>query len=87
MADDVPAAPFQPGHERSERLVNHDSSAYGRAMTTRTPAAGGFFIFLGLIAGIVLGVRAGQLATGMFAGFAIGLAVAAIIWAIDRRRA
>lgn len=54
---------------------------------TRNPTAGGFFIFVGTVAGIALGIRYHQLAIGMFGGFAAGLALSLIVWLIDRSRA
>ncbi len=48
--------------------------------------AGGFFIFLGLLAGAILGVAYGHASLGMVLGFAVGSAIATAIWLLDRRR-
>jgi hypothetical protein len=48
--------------------------------------AGGFFIVVGLIVGVIAGIYYGQPSIGMIGGFAAGAAVATIIWLVDRRR-
>jgi hypothetical protein len=48
--------------------------------------AGGFFIFIGLIAGSVLGITYNEPSLGMIGGFAAGAAVALAIWLIDRKK-
>lgn len=48
--------------------------------------AGGFFIALGIIGGVVTGTIYGQPTIGMLAGTAAGLGLAALVWAIDRLR-
>ena len=48
--------------------------------------AGGFFIFIGLLAGAIIGIAYNQASTGMIAGFAAGAVAAIAVWLIDRRR-
>lgn len=55
-------------------------------MTTRTPAAGGIFLFLGPVIGAIYGVEAGEPIIWMLVGFAIGLVAALAIWFWDRKR-
>jgi hypothetical protein len=55
-------------------------------MKSRTPAAGGVFLFLGPVAGAVYGAVRGEPILWMLYGFAAGLAIALVIWLIDRRK-
>jgi len=48
--------------------------------------AGGIFIVIGLIAGIIFGISVGQVSLGMISGFAIGCGLAVLVWIIDRGR-
>lgn len=48
--------------------------------------AGGIFIVIGLILGIIFGISIGQISLGMISGFAIGCGVAVLIWIIDHGR-
>lgn len=48
--------------------------------------AGGFFLFMGLIAGSIIGVVYDQPSIGMVGGFAAGATAAIIVWLVDRRR-
>ncbi len=52
----------------------------------KTPVAGGFFMFLGAIAGAFIGGYMGQPVIGLLTGFAAGAAGAAAVWFFDRRR-
>lgn len=52
----------------------------------RTPAAGGIFLFLGPVVGVLYGVGRGEPILWMLYGFAAGVALAALIWLIDRRK-
>lgn len=55
-------------------------------MRNRSTAAGGIFIFLGLLIGAVYGINAGQPMLWLLRGFGIGVLLAGLIWLIDRRR-
>nr|WP_294849283.1 hypothetical protein [uncultured Sphingomonas sp.] len=57
------------------------------AMTkSRNTAAGGVFIFLGVLAGMILGVINHNLSAYIIGGTAVGIAVAIVVWLIDRSR-
>jgi uncharacterized membrane protein (UPF0136 family) len=49
--------------------------------------AGGIFIFLGLLIGVIAGVYFNEASIGMMSGFAIGSAIAIAVWLMDRRKA
>jgi hypothetical protein len=55
-------------------------------MKSRSAAAGGIFIFLGLIIGAIYGINVGQPMLWLLRGFAAGVFLALAVWAIDRRR-
>jgi len=55
-------------------------------MKTRSTAAGGIFIFLGLIIGAVYGINVGQPMLWLLRGFGTGAMLALLVWAIDRHR-
>jgi hypothetical protein len=52
----------------------------------RPRMAGGIFIVLGLLAGVVLGIIYNEPSLGMITGFGIGVAIAIIVWLFDSRR-
>ncbi|HEU4957491.1 MAG TPA: hypothetical protein VFT40_07685 [Sphingomicrobium sp.] len=52
----------------------------------RSPAAGGIFLFLGLILGTLVGLGRGEPILGMLYGFAAGILLTLLVWAIDRRK-
>jgi formate-dependent nitrite reductase membrane component NrfD len=54
-------------------------------MTSRSTAAGGIFIFLGLLIGAVYGINAGQPMLWLLRGFGVGTALAILVWLVDRR--
>ena len=56
------------------------------AMKTRSTAAGGIFIFVGLIAGAIYGINVGQPMLWLLRGFGAGALLALLVWAIDRHR-
>ncbi len=61
----------------------------GKSIPPRHPskgAAGGFFIFAGLIIGSIIGIMNDQPSIGMVGGMAAGAIIATVIWLIDRRR-
>ena len=55
--------------------------------TSRTSAAGGFFIFLGLLIGAAYGINVGEPMLWLLRGFGAGIALALLVWLIDRLRA
>jgi len=55
-------------------------------MKSRSTAAGGIFIFLGLLVGAVYGIDAGQPMLWLLRGFGAGILLAIFVWLIDRRR-
>ena len=52
----------------------------------RQPLAGGIFIFLGLLAGIVIGIYSQAITLGVIVGLLVGIAFAVIVWLYDRSR-
>ena len=59
---------------------------HGGKMNRRSTAAGGIFLFLGLLIGAVYGINAGQPMLWMLRGFGVGFAMAILVWFIDRRK-
>jgi hypothetical protein len=55
-------------------------------MINRGPAAGGFFIFLGLLLGVPIGLYVGEPSLGMVCGFTAGAVAAVMLWLYDRAR-
>ena len=49
-------------------------------------AAGGIFLFLGMLIGAIYGINAGQPMLWLLRGFGIGALLALLVWLIDRRR-
>jgi len=56
------------------------------AMTNRSTAAGGIFMFLGLLIGAIYGINSGQPMLWLLRGFGAGILLAILVWLIDRRR-
>jgi hypothetical protein len=52
----------------------------------RSTAAGGIFIFVGLLAGAVYGIDRGEPMLWMLRGFGAGILLAILVWLIDRWR-
>ena len=52
----------------------------------RSTAAGGIFIFVGLLAGAVYGIDRGDPMLWMLRGFGTGIVLAVLVWLIDRWR-
>jgi hypothetical protein len=48
--------------------------------------AGGFFLFLGIIGGLVWGTATGQAMRGVLIGTVAGAVLAFLFWLIDRTR-
>jgi hypothetical protein len=55
-------------------------------MNSRSTAAGGIFIFLGLLIGAAYGVNEGQPMLWLLRGFGAGILLATLVWLFDRRR-
>ena len=55
-------------------------------MATRTPAAGGFFLIVAILAGTAWGVSVGQDMKGVLLGTLAGIGIALAVWLLDRRR-
>jgi hypothetical protein len=54
--------------------------------TRRTTAAGGIFIFLGLLFGAIYGIDSGEPMLWMLRGFGVGILLAILVWLVDRWR-
>lgn len=67
-------------------LAAASGQGHVRIMTTRTPAAGGIFLFLSPIIGALYGIGRGEPIKWMLIGFGIGVALALAVWLIDRRK-
>jgi hypothetical protein len=52
----------------------------------RSTAAGGIFIFVGLLAGATYGIDRGEPMLWMLRGFGAGIVLAILVWFIDRWR-
>jgi len=59
---------------------------HGEEMYRRSTAAGGIFLFLGLLIGAVYGINVGQPMLWMLRGFGLGIVLAILVWFVDRRR-
>jgi hypothetical protein len=55
-------------------------------MTTRTTKAGGCFLTLGILGGVVAGLAIGNLMQGVLVGTAAGIGIALLTFVVDRRR-
>ena len=56
-------------------------------MAKPTPAAGGIFLVVAILAGFVIGLRQGDPLGGSIIGTIVGAVAATIVWIVDRRRA
>ncbi len=56
------------------------------ATEPRNPSAGGIFIAVGAIVGVLVGRNYAQTSIGLIAGVAAGAVVAVAIWWLDRAR-
>ena len=57
------------------------------AMAQRTTRAGGFFLTVCILGGLVAGVAIGDPMLGVLIGTAAGIVLALAMWLLDRRRA
>jgi formate/nitrite transporter FocA (FNT family) len=48
--------------------------------------AGGIFVAIGVIAGVVIGNHYGQASAGFLGGLAAGILAAVALWLVDRNR-
>ena len=55
-------------------------------MDARTTKAGGCFLTLGILGGVVAGLFGGNLMQGVLIGTAAGIGIALLTWLLDRRR-
>ncbi len=60
--------------------------ALGMTEPRRNAQAGGIFLFLGPVIGLLYGIGRGDPIKWLLIGFAIGLAVAIGVWLNDRRK-
>lgn len=56
-----------------------------RPPKSKTPAAGGFLIAVGITVGAILGMTRGYALFWLLAGTLLGVAAAVVIWLKDRR--
>ena len=56
------------------------------AAKSNAPLAGGFLLFIAVLAGALTGVFLGQPSIGFLVGIGVGLIVAVAIWLLDRRK-
>ena len=62
---------------------------YSRPMAvpqSKTPMAGGCFLSLAIMLGVVIGFTQGQASLGFVIGLGVGLAIAIAVWLRDRMR-
>lgn len=52
----------------------------------RSPIAGGIFIFIGLLVGVIVGIAKNEASIGMIAGLAGGSLIALLLWIVDQFR-
>jgi hypothetical protein len=77
------------GHDAEANIcvvAARTSGGHGGAMKSRSTAAGGIFIFAGLIAGAIYGINVGQPMLWLLRGFGAGVLLALLVWAVDRQR-
>lgn len=54
-------------------------------MAKRNARAGGIFLTIGILAGLIWGVSAGDPMMGILIGTALGALAALLLWLLDRR--
>jgi hypothetical protein len=72
--------------ETASLLVEVPGEEHVEPMKRRSSAAGGIFIFLGLIVGAVHGINSGQPMLWLLRGFGVGIGLAVLVWLFDRWR-
>jgi hypothetical protein len=68
------------------RLAAGGVDRHGDTMKRRSTAAGGIFLFLGLLIGAIYGIKVGEPMLWLLRGFGIGIVLAVLVWLIDRWR-
>ena len=94
MATALAALTFAAAHKRRQRPGYHVALAaaraagHWRAMTEkrRNAQAGGIFLFLAPVIGLLYGIGRGDPIKWLLVGFVIGLAIAIGVWLVDRKR-
>lgn len=71
---------------KSSLLVELADGGHGGVMKSRSTAAGGIFIFLGLIFGAIYGINVGRPMLWLLRGLGAGMLLALLVWVVDRRR-
>jgi len=56
-------------------------------MSRPSPAAGGIFLVIAILAGFMIGLKRGDPLGGSLVGTLLGATAATIVWIVDRRRA
>ena len=97
MSSDVQQARFATADKGRQCAVDHifvgDEVArrhrlwHGERMRGGTSKAGGIFLTIGILGGLVAGIVTGSPMGGILLGTLAGIALALITWLIDRRRA
>ena len=77
---------FALNNNEADVWLRRRQSAIRLAMNRRSTAAGGIFLFLGLLIGAIYGINAGEPMLWMLRGFGAGIVLALLVWAVDRRR-
>lgn len=67
-------------------LADRPPLCHSRPMPKPTTRAGGFFLAMIILVGLVAGIAIGSPITGVIVGTAIGIAAALITWLGDRRK-
>ena len=69
-------------------LAANRASGHGPGMTEprRNAQAGGIFLFLAPVIGLLYGIGRGDPIKWLLVGFVIGLAIAIGVWIVDRRK-
>ena len=69
-------------------LARFSASSHGAGMTEkhRNAQAGGIFLFLAPVIGLLYGIGRGDPIKWLLIGFVIGLAIAIGVWLVDRRK-
>lgn len=68
------------------RLAPGNRLWHWRGMANPSPRAGGFFLGLIIIVGLVAGIAIGSPITGVVIGTAIGIAAALLVWIGEVRK-
>ena len=69
----------------SSMLAACIGDGHGNPMKHRSTAAGGIFLFLGLLLGAIYGISVGQPMLWLLRGFGVGIVLAVLVWLLNRR--